>query len=109
MYINPGTAMAEQTPDAFKEESACRGWIEAHESVGPCNICSGNVEGLNLRCGFSDTLLEFHALWNQLAAPSAGLFLQGSGRKQISKADRKMPWTDSNATKTTIHFSPPES
>lgn len=56
--------MAEQTPDAFKEESVCRGWIEAHESVGPCNICSGNVEELNLRCGFSDTLLEFHTLWN---------------------------------------------
>lgn len=50
--------MAEQTPEAFKEESACRGWIEAHDSVGPCNICSRNVEGLSLRCGFSESLLE---------------------------------------------------
>lgn len=68
MYINPRMVMAEQTPDAFKEESACRGWIEAHESVGPCSICSGDVEGLHLRCRFLESL-KFHPELHCEASP----------------------------------------
>lgn len=63
-----------------------------------------------MRCGFSESLLEFHP---ELCCEPSPLLLRLGFSSRALRGSRSlkqigMPRTDSNATKTTIHFSPPE-